>query len=478
MKKIIAFLLVLIVNFTLFGCSENKAVPNDVNYTLNLTLNEDMTLDGNMIFSYTNFTTSMENLQFILYANGYSKDSKIEPISYVYTEMAYPNGKSYGDIEILKVTSQNKDVNFKISGENKNVLQVDKSFEKYEEVIVEIDFKTTLANVLHRLGFGENTVNLCNFYPIMSVIENGKYVECLYYPYGDPFYSENANYEVYLTLPSTYSVASSLGADGVEVMGANTTYKYKQNNVKDIAFILSNEFEILKDKVEDIEVYYYYFSDKTPEKTLKVIKESLAFFNSEYIKYPYSHYVVCQSDFIYGGMEYPCLVYVDNKLTESDLYYTVVHETAHQWWYGIVGDNEIIDGYIDEGLTEFSTVNFFNAYSEYGIKKDQFIQNTLKAYDKILANLVEMGVNANHGLRYSLKDYSSDIEYVASVYYKSALTFFDIEKSVGSKKFNKFLKGFIQKYFMQNVSTEILDKEIKKLGNGAYNIFSNSVYAK
>ncbi len=476
MKKAIFVFVVLFFSFSFFGCSQSSVRPNDINYSINMILNEDMTLDGNMIFTYTNFSQSMDCLEFLLYPNAYDKESKIEPISYTYTQSAYPNGKSYGNIEILSVKCENQDLKYEITGENNNVLKVEKGFEKYKEITLEIDFKTTLANVLHRLGYGENTVNLCNFYPIISVIEGGKYVECLYYPYGDPFYSENANYFIEFTVPSTYSVASSLNCEGVEVFYNTTTFKYQQKKVKDVAFILSNEFEILKDKVDGINVYYYYFNDKNPEKTLKTIKESLQFFNNQYVKYPYLQYVVCQSDFIYGGMEYPCLVYVDEKLTGNELFYTVVHETAHQWWYGIIGNNEVEDSYIDEGLTEFSTINFFNAYREYGIIKEEFIKSTQLAYDKILSSLIEMGINANHSLKYSLKDYSSDIEYVMTAYYKSALTFLDIEKTVGEKRFNKFLKGFIQKYAYQNVNTEILDKEIKKLDKSAYNIFKKAVY--
>ncbi len=478
MKKFITFFLVLILSFSFVGCSNVSERACDINYNLFLTLNEDMTVDGSMSVSYINFNSSMENLKFCLYPNAYRKDTKVEPISYDNSKTAYPNGKSYGDIEILSVKSQNKDLFYKITGENENILQVDKSVEKFKEVIVEIEFKVTLANVLHRLGYGKNTVNLCNFYPIICVVENGEYVECVYEPFGDPFYSENANYKVELSLPSTYSVASSLKCEGVEIVDNLTTYKYEQNSVKDIAFILSTEFEILKDKVGNTAVYYYYFNDQSPEKTLNVIKESLTFFGNEYTTYPYQNYTVCQSDFIYGGMEYPCLVYVDEKLKSNDLFYTVVHETAHQWWYGLVGVNELIDAYIDEGLTEFSTVNFFNKYDGYGIKKDLFINNTKKAYDVILSSLIEMGVNARHGLRYPLKDFSCDAEYVATAYYKSALTFFEIEEKVGAKKFNKFLKGIISKYAYKNINTKTLDKEIKKLSKDAHGIFSKNVYGE
>ncbi len=478
MKKIIVFILVFTFILGGFGCKSDNSKENEIKYEMFLEYTNSNQLKGVMNFTFVNNNYSSDCLKFCLYANAYSKESKRSPISYEYYEIAYPNGKSCGDIIIEKIQSESKEIPYKIEGENNSILVVDAPTEKYGKSKLQVDFTVNLANVNHRLGYGENTVNLCNFYPILCVYENDKYYECEYYQYGDPFYSENASYEVTLKVPSEYSVASSLYCKNLLIEGATTTYTYEENNVKDIAFTLSKNYEIVKNKVDDIEICYYYVNDSEPEKSLQIISEAITFFNNEYCQYPYSHFVVSQADFIYGGMEYPCLVYIDKSLENKDKFYTIVHEIAHQWWYGLVGVNEIVDGYIDEGLTELSTLNFFNKYQDYQIKKSDNLEMTKKAVELLNVSLNDVAIDTNHDMNYSLKDYSSDIHYVMTAYYKSLIMFSEIESEVGYKKFNKFLKDTIQKYKYTNINTKILEKEISKLGKNAENIFKSYVYKK
>ena len=469
MKKFL-LLLVIVCLVPCFGC--NKQDLENSCYKIYAEYLDNGVIGAHLSFDYVcDIKDGTDVLKFNLFTNAFRKDASITPIE--------DNISVYGETEIISVKEKGEDLKFEICGSDKNILKVElgKIICYGEKITVDIDFGLVLPSGSFRYCKGESTVNLGNWFPVLCVYDNGAFYECEYYAIGDPFYSEVADFKVEMLVPSKMVVASSAKASSCDVSGDKTLYSYELKNARDFALVLSEKFSVISEKSGSVTVNYYYYDDSEPEKTLEVTKKSLEYFSTTFGNYPYDEFSVCQSNFSEGGMEYPGLVYINDTLNLANKLYTAVHETAHQWWYGIVGDNEIIDGYIDEGLTEFSTINFFNAYDEYGIKKDEFIQSTRKAYDKILANLVEMGVNANHGLRYSLKDYSSDIEYVASVYYKSALTFFDIENSVGSKKFNKFLKSFMQKYFMQNVSSEILDKEIKKLGNVAYNIFSNSVYA-
>ena len=44
----------------------------------------------------------------------------------------------------------------------------------------------------------------------------------------------------------------------------------------------------------------------------------------------------------------------------------IVHEIAHQWWYGLVGNNQIRTPWIDEGLAEYCTAVFFETHPQYG----------------------------------------------------------------------------------------------------------------
>ena len=67
-------------------------------------------------------------------------------------------------------------------------------------------------------------------------------------------------------------------------------------------------------------------------------------------------------------MEYPNLVYIDyNRFSQSNiiiLEYIIAHEIAHQWWYGIIGNDQINSPWIDEALTEYSTILYYRKSME------------------------------------------------------------------------------------------------------------------
>lgn len=53
-----------------------------------------------------------------------------------------------------------------------------------------------------------------------------------------------------------------------------------------------------------------------------------------------------------------------NEKNEFLLEYVIAHETAHQWWYSAVGNDEISEPWLDEALTEYSTIVYFE--QKYG----------------------------------------------------------------------------------------------------------------
>ena len=63
-----------------------------------------------------------------------------------------------------------------------------------------------------------------------------------------------------------------------------------------------------------------------------------------------------KTPFIYGGMEYPNIVFISDSIDdESEYLKVIVHEIAHQWWYGIVGNNEIKEA--EEFLSKLGFAN-------------------------------------------------------------------------------------------------------------------------
>ena len=72
------------------------------------------------------------------------------------------------------------------------------------------------------------------------------------------------------------------------------------------------------------------------------------------------------------------MVMIDGSLYDGDqddwLELVTVHEVAHQWWYGLVGNDEVHDSWLDEGLTEYSTILYYG--QRYGREEEEYKYQT------------------------------------------------------------------------------------------------------
>ena len=68
--------------------------------------------------------------------------------------------------------------------------------------------------------------------------------------------------------------------------------------------------------------------------------------------YPYVSYELAQTAGGYG-MESPGLTWIPRGVASGNIPYLVAHETGHQWFYGIVGNNQATEPYADEAATDF-----------------------------------------------------------------------------------------------------------------------------
>ena len=210
------FLLLLILPLIFIaGCKSNELdiVSKNLNtYNLEITYNDDHTLSVKQNLNYINNTdTTLENLMLHLYPRSFRQGASASVVSSLNHNKCYYNGLSYGDLEIstLKVNDIDKDIN--ITGNDDDILDVkfDTPLNIGENTDIYIEYKVIIPNINHRFGYGEDTINLGNFYPVACVYEDGNFHTDCYHYNGDPFYSEVANYNVSLTAPSQLVLAST-----------------------------------------------------------------------------------------------------------------------------------------------------------------------------------------------------------------------------------------------------------------------------
>ena len=448
MKKILCILLVTcllvaVACLTLAACSVDKmkqAAKNGDKYVIVASYdNETHVLSATQTVEMTNRSdNSFTAVKFHIYANQYREDAANSVVPNVYKAQAYPNGASYGDITFDSVKVNGTAVAYTIEGTDLDILSVPVN-ELYpdQKATIEMTYEVQLANINHRLGYNDDTVNLGNFYPVLCHVDNGSYTASPYYNVGDPFVSEVANYSVSLTLPDNYVVASSGTLGEAKSSNGLVTYSYTAEAVRDFAMVLSTKFTKLTRNVGNTQVNYYYYNDTDAEASLATACGMLEYLNKNVGAYPYEQYSVAETGFCYGGMEYPGLVMITSG--SSSYQEAIAHETAHQWFYGVVGNDQIQNAWMDEGLSEFLTYLYMD--NTGATKLSRNIMGATQTYVTYVDVLNRYYTDVDRSMR-AVNEYRSDSEYVIFTYVKGSLLFNTIYETVGATKFWKSLARY------------------------------------
>lgn len=448
------FVFSLLVLFFVAGCHKQSQKLNF--YQIQVEVDEEnKVLTCNQSINYHNNSENcLSVVSFFVYANAFSQDQPA--VGTAYLDKAYPNGESFGLFCLESVTANGQKADFCF--EKPSILSVEiGQLWQNETVQIEMNYTISLANINHRLGYGDNTINCGNFFPIACVYENGQFVKPDFSTNGDPFYSDVANFEVKIEHSAEYMLACTGDQTVTNRNEGRVEVFCKADRVRDFCFVLSDKFECLTDFVEGVEVRYYFYNKDNADHHLKTVTKALSTFEDLFGEYPYKQLSVVESNFCFGGMEYPNLVLVSDGLADRETVdYVIVHEIAHQWWYGMVGSNQFDHAWQDEGLTELSTALFFENNPEYGIEYQQIMQNATTSYKTFVAVFEKVLGAVDESMDRKLTDFDTEPEYVSCVYTKGMLMFDWIRSDLGDKKFFKAIKEYFETFRYENASPQDL----------------------
>ncbi len=464
MKKI-ALLLVMVIclPFFLVGCGTSEESLNS--YQISAVYDDSSkSLQVTEVVEYVNNTNNvLSEVCFFVYANAFAEGQKV--VSTSYNTRAYPNGISYGNLELFSVTESGQNATYSFSKDGA-ILTVELAEELYpdEVVSIELEFCVNLANIRHRLGYGNSTINFGNFFPIVCVYENG-FVKNGFSANGDPFYSDVSNFQVEITYPQGYTIACTGEVESEIESNGVVTVSCSANKVRDFCFVLSEKFKVISTQVNGVTVKYYYYDDEDAQVHLETAVKAITTFSELFGNYPYSQLSVVKNDFCFGGMEYPNLVMIADDLEGNDVDYVIVHEIAHQWWYGVVGNNEYTNAWVDEGLTEYSCALFYEINEEYGLKYDTIMENATAMYQNFVRIFSSIYGECDESMNRNLSEYATEPEYVNCTYTKGMLLFDCIRSTMSDSKFFKCLKEYYEEYAYKNSSAQKLIESFSSSAN-------------
>lgn len=441
-KKIFALALAASVAVSLLACAPDERKEN-TKYTIDAKLDGN-TLTASVTCDYVNNTdVPLTELWFHLYPNAFREGAQFSPVAAADISYAYPDGRSYSELTVSSVAVDGSATDVNIAGADENILSVSLggTLDPTERATVKIDYTVKLPKIRHRFGYTDDSVNLANFYPVACVYRDGAFCADPYYSTGDPFFSEVADYTVNLEASSelvgafTGTVDSKTESDGV------TSYKISANNVRDFAAVFG-KYEKMSGAAGTTVVNYYYYSDSEPEHALNTAIAAVKTFGELFGAYEYPEYSVVQTGFVHGGMEYPCLSMISDKYTGDAYNDVIVHETAHQWWYSAVGNDQVKYAWLDEGLAEYSTMMFYETNTDgYNYTFAGKRADALTAYMLYCETYKNNGLGDTSMTR-ATSEYANATEYSYMTYVKGALMLDDIRNTVGDAAFKKGLRTY------------------------------------
>ncbi|MGC9332828.1 MAG: helix-turn-helix domain-containing protein [Anaerolineae bacterium] len=217
-------------------------------------------------------------------------------------------------------------------------------------------------------GYSDRSVSLGNWYPVMAPYreeENKGWYAQTYFPVGDPYVTEVADYNVTITTTQGVIVAGT----GRETRTGNR-WHYEVEKARSFAFAASDRYQVSTAEVGGTTVHSYYFptNQEAGEAALQTAGRALELYSELYGAYPYGDYRVAETEFA-GGMEFTGLTFLGSVFYDqydgtarTPLIPLTAHEVSHQWFYGLVGNDQVTQPWLDEAPAEYSAFIYFERH--------------------------------------------------------------------------------------------------------------------
>ena len=310
-------------------------------------------------------------------------------------------------------------------------------------------------------GYVDNLLTLAHFYPIIAVYDADGWHDETPPSYGDVVYSDTSYYLVEVTLPGdAVLVSSGITREEQKADDLQTVF-LAGGPMRDFFLAAGPGLEMISRQVGDTKVNSYASHEVLDgsRKALDIAAEAIGIFDKNIGLYPYTEFDVLATSTTALGVEYPGVTVINRTIYHPDektggvsnsvyLESTVAHEVGHQWFYNVVGDDQVNQPWLDELLAQYITGLYFTErYSDQAA--EGFKGSWYSRWEGVKLQEIPIGL--------PVKDYDPRT-YGAIVYGRGPIFFTTLHDEMGAGVFDQFLKDYYRQNMWENVTGEILKK--------------------
>ena len=204
-------------------------------------------------------------------------------------------------------------------------------------------------------------------------------------PYvGREFYSVWGDFDVKITIDRDYVIGATGYLQNPEEIGygygpdpkrrsKKITYHYVAPKVGDFVWAADPDYRhVTRERGGDMTMHFFYQPGKKTDdnwgKLPAVMDEAFNYINEHYGQYPYKQYSFIQGGD--GGMEYSMATLITGERSFPSLVGVSVHELMHTWYQALMGTNEALYPWMDEGFTSWASSEVMNHLKSKGLLED------------------------------------------------------------------------------------------------------------
>lgn len=320
-----------------------------------------------------------------------------------------------------------------------------------QDIKVEMTWKVRIPRVKYRFGSKDTVYMLGNFYPVLNVLGADGWHNAYNAGFGDPFCFNTANYLVTLNIPTGYNfVSTGNTVDGQAEDDGRETYLIRAENARDFCLLVMYDYTEIEEKIKGTTIKCYFPGLDNEASAAEILKKSgriLDYYNRQFGSYPYNElkviFVPMQG---FHGMEYSGMVFMQEELLQpgmnKDSEFILAHEIAHQWWYGMVGNDQLREPWLDEGLANWSAYQYLHDIEGQPLP-------------------VQKNSSTATNLNRQLSQMNSREDYYSTAYRGGEAFWFGLEKRIGHDAVIKVLRHYLADYINKIANTHDLMSIIK-----------------
>jgi hypothetical protein len=420
-------------------------LPRASYYNINLTISSDyLSINGNQQVYYTNTEdVTLDSIYFYLFPN-------IIPETIT--------------VSNTMVDDERVDIEYLFSA---TVIRIPlpQPLEPDDEIIIQMDYEIQLTPQMNQhyslMGYVGGVLLLDGFYPVIPVFDNGDW-NVAYPPInGDKTFLDTSYYQVKITAPMDLIMVATGNEADRKIEEDNQVVTFAAGPSRDFCIIASDHFLVTSMEIGQTTVNSYFTSVITEEaeQALSVAIDAIESFNNRLGAYPFTELDIVSlplPDYILG-VEYPGVIGINVDIYSQSRYLdaTVAHEIGHQWFYNVLGNDQVNEPWLDEALVQYITgLYFLDVYGQDGwqVIRDSWISR----WDRVDREIIPLGMPS---------DYYEGREYGAIIYGRGPLFIEALAETMGQPVFSIFLVEYYNSNKWKIVYTDTFCETAEKICN-------------